>query len=249
MKTRLEQLHMAIQYFLNEKELFGILKIQGEENRSSFQRYILDIPSEYVYTERYIHNYTDSRKQTTIIQELPEIQLFIEEFSNYFKEFELKEFDKKENSQIVKSFITLTDAIYYTTTSSKIGIKAKLTIQYYNNWKPYPIIEQDDIIHKINKKTSENRQLKEHTMKIKRMLHHNNTVYKTRERLYDTKIRNLNKIIQNFYKDSNQQNECPVCYEYIEPDKLFVPGCSHFICKTCSDKCNTCPMCRESYLR
>ncbi len=249
MKTRSEQLQLAVQYFLNEKGLFGNLKLHGEESRSSVQHYILDMPSQYVYTERYIDNYKDNHTQTTITQELPDIGLFMEEFSNYFKGFELREFDKKNNTQIVKSFIATSDAIYYTTTSSKIGIKSKLTVQYYNNWKPYPIIDYDDITHKINKKTSENNKIKERTMKVKRMLHHNNNVFKTRERIYENKVENLNKLVRKYYRESNDKSECPVCYEIILPDNLFVSGCCHFICQLCSEKCNNCPLCRESYLR
>lgn len=48
-------------------------------------------------------------------------------------------------------------------------------------------------------------------------------------------------------KKINEFQQCPVCYETIEPDALIVPNCTHMICDTCVRKCDNCPLCRDKY--
>jgi len=56
------------------------------------------------------------------------------------------------------------------------------------------------------------------------------------------------EIIQKYYKESNNTQECPVCYEIINPNELYTPSCSHLICQKCSEQCkNKCPICRIKY--
>ena len=249
MKTRHEQFKLSITYFLNENDLFGSIKPTDDNSRTSIQRYILDIPSELTYTERFIDDDDkDNYKATTITQHLPDIDNFVKKFSNYFDDFKMIDYDSKENKRIIKSYVSISDAIYYTTTSSKSGVKAKLLVQYYNSWQPYPEIDYKDILRKIHKKHNENVLLKERTMKIKKMLHHYNSLYKQRESIYISKFESISKIIREYYRNSDEKKDCPVCYEIINPDNLYVSGCSHYICETCAFKCETCPLCREEYL-
>jgi len=57
-----------------------------------------------------------------------------------------------------------------------------------------------------------------------------------------------NKIIE-MYGESTERVTCPVCYDEIKPDLLFVPGCAHFLCHSCADGCEKangkCPLCRD----
>lgn len=249
MKTRFEQFNLAITYFLNENDLFGNIKLTNDNNiRSSRQKHILDIPSEYSYKERFIDGCKDNYKETTMTQQLPEIDLFIEKFTHYFNEFKKTDYNNREQTRTIKSYVSISDAIYYTTTSSKSGVKATIVVQYHNSWLPYPQIEYSDIVNKTNKKNNENSLLKERIMKTKRMLHHNNNVYKRRDRLNAKKFETITNIIREYYKNSNEQNDCPVCYEAIKPDNLYISGCSHYICEPCALKCENCPLCREDYL-
>lgn len=249
MKTRFEQFNLAITYFLNENDLFGSIKpINNNNSRSSTQRYVLDIPSEHTVAERFIDDYAvDNYKPTTITQHLPEIDIFVEKFTNYFDEFKKVEYDNKEQERTVKSFVSISDAIYYTTTRYKTGVKAKIFVQYHNSWLPYPQIEYTELLHKINKKHNENTLLKERIMKIKRMLHHNNNVFKRRDKLNSKKFETITNIIREYYKNSNDKKDCPVCYEIIKPENLYISGCSHYICESCAMKCDNCPLCREDY--
>ena len=250
MKTRFEQFNLSITYFLNENDLFGSIKpINDNNSRSSTQRYVLDIPSEHTFAERFIDDYVvDNYKPTTITQQLPEIDIFVDKFTNYFDEFKKFEYDNKEKRRVVKSFVSISDTIYYTTTSSKTGVKAKLLVQYHNSWLPYPEIEYSELLHKTNKKHNENTILKERIMKTKRMLHHNNNVFKNKDKLNSRKFETITNIIREYYKNSNEKKDCPVCYEIIKPENLYVSGCSHYICESCALKCDNCPLCREDYL-
>lgn len=250
MKTRFEQFNLSITYFLNENDLFGSIKpINDNNSRSSTQRYVLDIPSEHTFAERFIGDYVvDNYKPTTITQQLPDIDIFVDKFTNYFDEFKKFEYDNKEKRRVVKSFVSISDTIYYTTTSSKTGVKAKLLVQYHNSWLPYPEIEYSELLHKTNKKHNENTILKERIMKTKRMLHHNNNVFKNKDKLNSRKFETITNIIREYYKNSNEKKDCPVCYEIIKPENLYVSGCSHYICESCALKCDNCPLCREDYL-
>ena len=135
MRTRFEQFNLAITYFLNENNLFGSIKPLNDNNsRSSTQRYVLDIPSEHTFADRFIDNYVDNYKPSTITQQLPDIDIFVEKFTYYFKQFKKVEYGNNEQIPTVKSFVSISDAIYYTTTSSKTGVKAKLLVQYHNSW-------------------------------------------------------------------------------------------------------------------
>jgi hypothetical protein len=250
MKTRFEQFNLSITYFLNENDLFGSIKpINDNNSRSSTQRYVLDIPSEHTFAERFIDDcVVDNYKPTTITQQLPEIDIFVDKFTNYFDEFKKVEYDNKEQTRVVKSFVSISETIYYTTTSSKTGVKAKLLVQYHNSWLPYPQIEYSELLHKTNKKHNENTILKERIMKTRRMLHHNNNVFKNKDKLNSRKFETITNIIREYYKNSNEKKDCPVCYEIIKPENLYVSGCSHYICESCALKCNNCPLCREDYL-
>ena len=67
---------------------------------------------------------------------------------------------------------------------------------------------------------------------------------------YAEKCRKLELALQKnaiaAYRMTEPTN-CPVCFDEIVPEELYMPVCSHHICKTCSDKCERCPLCRENY--
>lgn len=58
---------------------------------------------------------------------------------------------------------------------------------------------------------------------------------------------NLINKLHDAYCKSDTKDECPVCYETIENDKLIIPRCAHYICNECHPRCDTCPVCRSSY--
>jgi len=56
----------------------------------------------------------------------------------------------------------------------------------------------------------------------------------------------INKLHAAYIK-SDTKEECPVCYDTIENDKLIIPRCAHYICDSCHPRCDECPICRMSY--
>lgn len=65
---------------------------------------------------------------------------------------------------------------------------------------------------------------------------------------YNDTMKLTNKIIEMYDKSTERVN-CPVCYDEIKPELLFVPGCGHFLCHSCADGCEKangkCPLCRD----
>ncbi|MDC1151821.1 hypothetical protein OAS95_04560 [Pelagibacteraceae bacterium] len=56
----------------------------------------------------------------------------------------------------------------------------------------------------------------------------------------------INKLHAAYIK-SDIKEECPVCYDTIENEKLIIPRCAHYICDSCHPRCDECPICRMSY--
>jgi hypothetical protein len=56
----------------------------------------------------------------------------------------------------------------------------------------------------------------------------------------------IKNIYSELYTGTEKGDECPVCYEVIEPVNLHVPVCAHYICANCSQRCSVCPICRGS---
>lgn len=58
----------------------------------------------------------------------------------------------------------------------------------------------------------------------------------------------LTKKIKQYYA-LGEPEMCPVCYDPIKVNDLFVSGCGHYLCNSCADGCikttATCPLCRE----
>lgn len=81
-----------------------------------------------------------------------------------------------------------------------------------------------------------------------KLLHKHKKEIQFNKEKYEQNNEKYQQIIQKYYKESNNKQECPVCYEDLNPDELYTPSCSHLICINCSKQCkNTCPMCRIKY--
>lgn len=59
----------------------------------------------------------------------------------------------------------------------------------------------------------------------------------------------LIKKLKEYYAKEQCLENCPICFEEIQPDKLYIPGCCHYLCEPCSSRViehtNKCPICRE----
>jgi len=58
----------------------------------------------------------------------------------------------------------------------------------------------------------------------------------------------VNKL-KMYYKNQDGQEDCPICLDKIDGDKLYVPACCHYLCEPCAEHViqlnNKCPICRD----
>ena len=52
-------------------------------------------------------------------------------------------------------------------------------------------------------------------------------------------------VIKRLYAHSLKKETCPICYETIQTKQLIIQDCCHFLCKTCDQKVDTCPLCKK----
>ena len=60
-------------------------------------------------------------------------------------------------------------------------------------------------------------------------------------------ITHLTQMFLNLYEKVGEMCNCPVCFEPMAKDNIFVPVCSHLICKECKARVELCPICRKEY--
>ena len=64
---------------------------------------------------------------------------------------------------------------------------------------------------------------------------------------YSRLMESYRHLLRDCYRELDKKvDDCPVCYEPITNDKLYITPCRHNLCTGCAIQCkNTCPMCRE----
>lgn len=70
--------------------------------------------------------------------------------------------------------------------------------------------------------------------------------------MIDNNARHVTRIVnklKSYYRDQAVKEDCPICLENIETDKLYIPGCCHYLCEPCAQHViqlnNKCPICRD----
>ena len=74
----------------------------------------------------------------------------------------------------------------------------------------------------------------------------NKQYIKTLENLKKTYLM-MSKHISNILHEKNTYEDCPVCYEILTKETIFIPECCHYICLKCAKPCESCPICRNTY--
>ena len=181
-------------------------------------------------------------------QQVPSIPDFLTHFHSYFDAYILKHFD---------SMLSYTSIIQV---NNNDGFTGKIVVCYYKSHLPYPSkkktfdqlqqrcahLEQEnkhlaETVGDFSEMTSvQHRELKKLRRRVNKI--HLDSVLKLRETIHKMQAK-----IRGYYEKSNKPEDCPVCYECIPSDKLMVPGCCHYICSGCHDRCDACPICREEY--
>ena len=75
---------------------------------------------------------------------------------------------------------------------------------------------------------------------------------KDKVKLMNQNARHVNRMvdtIRKYYAQQEQTENCPVCFEPIEANKLYISGCCHYLCDACANHViqvnNKCPICRD----
>ena len=159
-------------------------------------------------------------------------QSFIEQFDKYFDEFKWS-----EDGRMV-SFMKLD-----MTDFSGRECVFLLHVLYFKKHCPFPTDLNLDEQHIENL----NKQIKEYEKKIVIMTNnHNSKMIEINDAMSHQKKR-FDEMVRTIYIRSGKKEECPICYEIICADRLFVPQCCHFLCSDCGEKCQMCPLCRKVF--
>jgi hypothetical protein len=64
---------------------------------------------------------------------------------------------------------------------------------------------------------------------------------------YTKMVESYHKIAREYFIELDiEKEDCPVCYESIPNNNLFITPCKHTMCSMCASKCsNSCPLCRQ----
>ena len=134
---------------------------------------------------------------------------------------------------------------------------------------PFPTPSNDDV--RFNRMEQENERLRsrveQFTQEIDavrdfwqmRILHESNLRIKMRRKYINDKknlmicnARHISRMVHTigkYYAKEETKENCPVCLEQIAADNLYVPGCCHYLCKSCAKHVlelnNKCPICRD----
>ena len=167
-----------------------------------------------------------------------------------------EDFDKHFNPSVQYDVFSNVKAV-----TSMVEIKlvndmaiGKIHVQYHNKYPlPYPVPKKFMSLKEQHMKLiKDNDNLSEEVRELEdlydELLDENMYMRKRNKRLF-YKCKNDNsrmqKKIRELYITMNVLSDCPVCWEPIPGEKLIVPGCCHYICEGCNDKCKSCPLCRE----
>ena len=206
-----------------------------------------------------------------------ENKISIEDFKVLFKQFYKRDnyvsyVDLHNDS--VPSLNTINnisnDAIYFQ--NGALYVKY-IRIVYANGYKlPFPIDkkindislatvleENEELKKKLSRKTVDYNELMQ-----KLAIKTNNNIELTQKNEYlKQSVKNMNwyatdtkytikaymEIISEMYQKLGEKKECPICFDEIDVENIFITTCKHYFCKKCVNKQNThkCAMCRKPF--
>jgi len=181
-------------------------------------------------------------------QEVPSVENFQDYFHEHFDKYTL------ERSGQILSNVDISEI-----TVSESDMNIFVRVKYYKSYIPYSLEKSPSEL----KDRCDKLEIRNYALLLE-LQESDDTIWKQSDKLLylrnDMKtleeesslklretIRKMQAKIRECYVECNKQDECPVCYECIEPEKLMVPGCCHTICMKCFVKCENCPICREKY--
>jgi len=243
-------------YYPNLKE--WSIECITKNKSQSVHKYSMIIPQKIVLATvdtAYIDENGEKQPAGEIMidQEVPELRSFVHHFGNYFDLYVLERFNT------IISFTTL-----HKPTVNDLGdIVSDIIVNYFKSYIPYPCGEssREQLLERCKQLEQMNVDLKYDLDDFANIVHTqtrkiSNLKKKMRmeqERMMNQMSLNVQRMqekIRELYGKLGEsvEEECPVCYEVMKANMLVVPGCCHYICLGCSEKCDNCPLCREEYV-
>ena len=252
MTTRNDKFKEALSiYFMNSNINIPsseplIWNVEGitQNTKENYHRYTIEIPrrvQQYIIDEH--HDPSGCLIEQEIVyrlQSLPNIEELQKDFHNYFEPF----FIKKGNLVVAYTDLKNMELI-------GSGLHGEIVVLYHKSYLPYPYqnisVNMNYLTDKMNKKDEDIDEMQEYVFEMNRDI---NKMKKqiTRHNLFHNEYKKrTEKKIRSFYSEKGVYEDCPVCYEKILPEILYISTCFHYICLDCSTKCKNCPLCRETY--
>lgn len=231
------------------------LKSFTENKTSRDHEYRITIPRSVVSYRVESNSENVENETVNTRQIIPSIENLKHYIDIYFYEHRLK------IGNTFMSFVDMVNECYIEDDAENGSFIAKIEVCYYKSHIPFPtrLTAEQETKRKINMLEQQVRHLQgelrtTHEMyqdmaatadRNRRLIRRERSIAKEK---YSTLFEKMQRKMCEYYKDSGKPEDCPVCYETIDSTKLKVPGCCHFICTDCSQRCTSCPICREEYI-
>jgi len=200
---------------------------------------------------------THNPERDTEVGYLDNPRITTETLDKFVEEFFSPHFLKLNN--LIVSYVDV--GVYTGEAKSDFDIYV-INIAYYKSHLPFPVklTKMQNLIVK-NRKLEEKIETMEETLNstINQLDAARHSAESIRRRMridrretkekYVGLMEKMRQKLLGYYKDTNAQEDCPVCYETIDASKLKIPACCHYICTSCADRCapQQCPMCRVEF--
>jgi hypothetical protein len=264
-KSRHHQFLDAFEEFFEHSTLYhypGITKYKLDSittNKScNDHTYTLRIPKKDLSYTIESNNENIVNERVYRLQELPNSEDFKDVFREYFEEYALVV------DNVTLSYVNIFDYIVETDDNeehSDDDLNFLVQVFYNKSHMPFPVklTKMQELNNRIKQLEKKNVDLaitaNVYNNRIQVVEHHNDILRhrlrKERREMHTKYIDIFGKMQQKFrdyYECCDKKEECPVCYETMDASKLIVPTCTHFICSECSQRCSSCPLCRDTYV-
>ena len=248
----------------DDLKYYDPLRLLTKNTKKNVHEYVLTIPSKYKVCD-ITHDIFDEdgqlihpRESVFTEQPLPDFDYFETKFLEYFDKYRL--FDGFRTLSWTNVYNMNTNENNFESDNPSFNII--IDVCYYKNHSPYPIKPETSITTgKYNKLLTQRNNLLEENERLSEQIEElhdivimneqkNRFLHRKVKRMNETYSNNHNRMSTKIIELLNQQNtfeDCPVCYEKMDSDTIVVPGCCHYICADCINKCENCPICREKY--
>lgn len=227
-KTRDEKFTESMQEFLENNvyindeyyNFYYNLQNTTENKTRHIHKYLLEI---------YGIKQSEFNTGENVVDILPTTNQFIECMNLYFQPYKLTR-NNLTLSNIKTTILGDDDPV------SIITFK----VIYYKNHLPFPVklsllekyaVEIEHLNDKLEYEERNNRKI-------------NKLLRKAKERLSTSQM-NIEKIYKENILLKEEPCQCPICWEQIEHENIYVPICLHPVCKNCLSRITKCPLCRD----